>query len=135
MPNVETKNPGVETRLKMKQRGFYHDKSPGFAGVRDAHEKAKATAGEKKVAAFLGAQAALEKFGFLHRKEEDPVHLVSELFRYEDFGLPTKGKNPKDKEPTRGRIFGPPSPEHSSGGAGEFSSAYSPDRVMDYTGV
>ena len=33
MSKVEFQQPGVETRLKMKQRGFYHDKHPGFAAV------------------------------------------------------------------------------------------------------
>lgn len=57
MNNVETSSPGVETRLKMKQRGFYHDKSPGFAAVNASHGKAQRAAGEKKVAEAFGLDA------------------------------------------------------------------------------
>lgn len=141
MPDHEVHAPGVETRLKKQRRGFYHDPSPGFAAVGESHAAAKARAGEKKLACVLdGARSALAKFGLLQRKDGDPVEAMSDLFRYEDFGLPvrgdpTKGRPPRPLRALRDRSFGPAAPPGSAGSAMEFSSAVHPDTAMAYHGV
>lgn len=138
MPDHEIHAPGVQTRLKKKRRGFYHDPSPGFAAVNETHATAQARAGEKKLASALdGAREALAKFGLLQRKDADPVEAMSDLFRYEDFGLPVRGDPTKARplKAMRDRSFGPARPTGSAGSAMEFSSAVHPDTAMAYHGV
>jgi hypothetical protein len=139
MPNVEVQQHGVQTRLKKKQRGFYTDPSPGFAALNESHAKASGAAGEKKIAADAGVLAALEKFGLLQRKDgddgPDAVRVLSDMFKYEDFGLPVKGDPTKGRPAPKDRAWGPASPSGSAGGAMESSSAYRPDTAMAYHGA
>lgn len=138
--DVEGIRSGIETRLKKKQRGFYLDKNPNFAALRESHDKASRDAGEKKLAAENGVIAALAKFGLLNEKKKDPVTILSDLFKYQDFGLPTKSDPGKFRAPPmqrmlRDRHFSGVAPPASSGGSMEFSSAHKPDMSMAYQGV
>jgi len=80
---------GIALRRKRTPRGFYHDPSPGIHGLREGFERA-AKGQETKIA---GQQSALKRFGLMkNRSNEDPVDVLTQLYKWDDFGL--KRRNP-----------------------------------------
>jgi hypothetical protein len=82
-----------QSRLKKKQRGFFHDKDPGLYDVKGSFIRANDANKSHKIA---GITAALEKFGLLN--EVDPVSILSKTFQEIPAGFKTVTKGNKSHQ-------------------------------------
>ena len=115
---------GIERRRKMKQRGFFFDREPGFHGLREGFESAanekRAESRERAIRRVLAKYALLDDQG-------EPIEAVAKLFGQSNFGY--------GDEPAKGGLSGDPTFGADMGMPMETGDRNGLSRGLSYGGV
>lgn len=115
---------GIERRRKMKQRGFFFNREPGFhdlkGGFRDAASEKRAESRDRVLRRVLAKFALLDEQG-------EPIEAVAKMFGQSNFGY--------GDEPAKGGLSGDPTFGADMGMPMETGDRNGLSRNLSYGGV